>query len=388
MKKIAFFTTTRAEFGILTSLIKGIIHDPELDYLLFVGGMHLAQEYGSTISEIRDHKFKISGTFDYLLNNDAPESLVKSMGIALWQLSDIFSKFDFDFICVVGDRFELLSIIMNAILFNKPLIHIHGGESTRGAIDEQIRHMVTKASHLHFVSCAEYAENLRKLAEPDFRIFNTGALAVDNIKSLPELSKSKLFKDLNLKTNLPIVIMTYHPVTLELSLSTKEQMENIFRALDAYQLQVIITSPNIDTGSETIIKLIKKEAMKENRYYYKSLGMVKYLNLVPYCSFVIGNSSSGILEVPFFKIPTINIGDRQAGRIKHKSILDTDYRYESIKAAIDKALSSKFLKELNQMHYKFGEGDAADKMVKIIKSITIDQKFLRKNSELLENCYE
>lgn len=385
MKKIAFFTTTRAGFGILTPLIKKIEHDPDLDYLLFVGGMHLAQEYGATISEIRHHKFKISATFDYLLNNDTPESLVKSLGISLWQLSDIFMKFNFDFVCLIGDRFELLSLVANAILFNKAIIHLHGGETTIGAIDEQIRHMVTKASHLHFVSCQEYAENVRKLAEPDFRIFNTGALAVDNIKSLPKMSKAELFKNLNLKANQPTVIMTYHPVTLELNLSIEEQMNNIFKALNVFQFQVIITSPNIDSGSGAIIRLINNEIKKENRYYFKSLGMERYLNLVSHCSFVIGNSSSGILEVPYFKIPTINIGDRQAGRIKHESVIDTDYRFESIVAAIDKALSPHFLNKLKDMKYKFGEGNTAERMIRIIKSIKIDQTFLRKESNFFGN---
>jgi GDP/UDP-N,N'-diacetylbacillosamine 2-epimerase (hydrolysing) len=380
MKKIAFFTTTRAEFGILTPLIKKIEHEPELDYLLFVGGMHLAEEYGNTISEIRYQKFKIYSTFDYLLNNDTPESLVKSLGIAHWQLSNIFSKFEFDFVCIVGDRFELLTIITNGILFNKPIIHLHGGETTMGAIDEQIRHMVTKASHLHFVSCEKYAENIRKLAEPDFRIFNTGALAVDNIKSLSKISKQTLFKNLNIKTNLPTVILTYHPVTMEFNLSIEEQMKNIFKALDAFQLQVIVTSPNIDVGSETVMKMIRNEMKNENRYYFQSLGMEIYLNLIPHCSFVIGNSSSGILEVPFFKIPTINIGDRQAGRIKHESIIDTDYSSKSIILAIDKALSSNFINELKNMKYKFGEGNTAEKMIRIIKSIKIDQAFLRKES--------
>lgn len=385
MKKVAFFTTARAEFGILSALIREIEKDAALQYLLFVGGMHLAEEYGCTVKEIEEQKFEISGVFDFLLNEDNPFSLAKSVGIATQKAAKIFKEFDFDFVCVLGDRFELLSIVANAILFKKPIIHIHGGEITKGAIDEQIRHMITKAAHLHFVSCNEYAENIRRMAEQDRRIFNTGALVVDNIKRIRKIPKTNLFKELKLNANLPTVLMTYHPVTLELSVSPLEQIDNVFKALKAFNFQVVITAPNIEMGRKDIVNRIKTEVHNKAHYhYFDSLGMERYLNLIPHCIFLIGNSSSGILEVPFFKIPTINIGERQLGRVRHKSIIDTDYSTESIIKSINKALSEGFTNSLKNMAFKFGNGNTARKMVKIIKSVKIDQAFLRKNSDLLE----
>ncbi len=386
MKKIAFFTTTRAEFGIISALIKEIERDNLLKYLLFVGGMHLADEYGNTVQEIQSYKFKISGYFDYLLNQDQPESLAKSLGIATLEIAKIFKDFEFDFACVLGDRFELLAVASNAILFNKPIIHLHGGERTEGAIDEQIRHMITKAAHLHFVSCEEYKKNVHNMAEPSDRIFNTGALSVDNIINQKNISKIKLFKMLKLKANLPTVLMTYHPVTLELNISPLEQIQNVFKAINKFGFQVVITSPNIDTNRHLIVEQIEKEVKNNSDFHYiESLGMQNYISMIPHCCFVIGNSSSGIIEVPYFKIPTINIGDRQSGRIQHESIINTDYSTKSIIDAINKAESKGFRQRLKNMNFKFGNGTAAKQMVEVIKSLKTDQSFLIKRSGLREN---
>jgi GDP/UDP-N,N'-diacetylbacillosamine 2-epimerase (hydrolysing) len=379
-KIIAIFTTTRAEFGLLSALIGEINNSDKLESILFVGGAHLAVETGKTICEINEAGFKITATFDYLLNSDSELSVSKSLGIAVLELSRIFNEFQFDMVCVLGDRYELMAIVSNAIIFRKPIIHIHGGEKTEGAIDEQIRHMITKAAHIHFASCEEYAQNIIKMGEAQWRVFNTGALTIDNILTIKRKTRSDLFTDLKLDEKKDTVLLTYHPVTLEMNISSLKQITNIFEALNNYGFQVVVTAPNFDNDREQIIEFIMNQVKQNKNYhYFDNLGFMNYLNLIPECKFVIGNSSSGIIEVPYFKIPTINIGDRQKGRIMHESIINTtDYSIDSICSAINKATDHSFNAGLQTMLYKFGNGTAADKMVDILTKLTIDSKLLQK----------
>ncbi|MGM0613438.1 MAG: UDP-N-acetylglucosamine 2-epimerase [Bacteroidota bacterium] len=366
---IAIFTTTRAEFGLFRPLLQAIDKSDAFEYKLFAGGTHLKKEHGETIHEIEDAGFKIAGVFDYLGNGDRASKLTEYTGRATQQLSKLFHEFDFDFVCVLGDRYELLSVLQAAIIFRKPIIHIHGGEETHGAIDEQIRHMITKAAHVHFASCEEYYQNIRKMGEPDWRIFNTGALAVDNIKQLKPLNKNELYHGLGLDTDKKTALMTYHPVTLETKISSEQQIMNLIHAFDGFDLQVLITSPNMDTENNDLRKAISKHIDNKKFFFTESLGAYKYLSMLHYVDFVIGNSSSGILEVPYYKIPTINIGARQDGRIKHQSILDTTYDTSAIQHAIRTSLDPSFRDELQAMEYKFGEGSVAEKMVISLSSI-------------------
>ena len=379
MKTIAVFTTSRAEFGIFTPLISALNEESATSVLLFVGGTHTTIEHGYTINEIIKGNFKITQTFDYLLNEDSPYSLTKSSGIETIELANIFNNFIFDAICILGDRYELLPIVQAAILFKKPIIHLHGGEQTEGAIDEQIRHMITKAAHIHFAVCDKYAQNIIKLGEEDFRVYNTGALAVDNMTSTKRKNKTELFSDLDLNSEKPTIIMTYHPVTLESDISPQTQIENIFSALNNHNFQVVITAPNIDSERNEIEKVILKHVSENTNYkYIESLGATNFHNLIAYSEFIIGNSSSGIIEVPFFKKPTINIGIRQTGRIQHESIINTDYSAESIQKGIAKAVSSDFKNKILNLKYIFGDGNTAKKMVSIIKSTNFDNYLLIK----------
>jgi GDP/UDP-N,N'-diacetylbacillosamine 2-epimerase (hydrolysing) len=379
MKTVAIFTTTRAEFGLFSALIKAIQKTAEIQVMLFVGGAHLKKETGNTIKEIINQGFKIDATFDYLLDSDNEVSITKSLGIATSQLADIFEKFTFDFVCVLGDRYELLSIVTAAIIYKKPIIHLHGGEKTEGAIDEQIRHMITKASHIHFVICDEYAQNVRRMGESEWRIFNTGALAVDNISQSKLIDKATLFYKLHLNSSKPTVMLTYHPVTLEYDITPVQQIQNLFGALQGRGFQVVVTSPNVDKDYTLILNAIKNY-VNENRdyHYFDSLGVMNYLSLVSHCEFVIGNSSSGIIEIPYFKIPTINIGNRQKGRIRHESIIDTDYSKESIIHGIEQATNDSFRRDIQNMNYKFGSGNVAETMVNIIKGINMDSRLIQK----------
>jgi len=386
MLKIAVFTTSRAEFGILSSLLREIKKENEIDYYLFVGGSHLVVELGKTIDEIKD-EFEITDIFDFFLNEDSPYSLSKSLGIEQTELANIFRDYDFDAICILGDRFELLPIVNTAIVFKKPIIHIHGGETTQGAIDEQIRHMITKAAHVHFVSCKEYKANIRRMGEPESRVFNVGALSVDNIVNNKVITKSKLFNELKLDKSKNTILLTYHPVSLEYKLEPLKQIKNVFKALDNFNFQVVITAPNIEIDRNIIMDYIENIVNSNKDYHFvESLGINRYLSLIPHCEFVIGNSSSGINEVPFFRIPTVNIGDRQKGRIRHESIIDTDYSVSSIVKGIKNALEPNFRKRLKKMKYKFGDGHAAERILKILKDIKINEQFMRK--ELDFSAYE
>lgn len=369
MNTLAIFTTTRAEFGLLSPLIKKLEKESGLNYKLFVGGAHLTSTQGQTIEEIKEEGFTITETFDYLSVDNTIFGLSNSLATETTQISSIFEKHDFDFACVPGDRYELLPIVQTAILYRKPIIHIHGGEATQGAIDEQIRHMITKAAHIHFASCKEYYQNIRKMGEQDWRVFNTGALTVENIQELANITKTELFKDLGLNTSEKTILMTYHPVTLETQISAKEQIQNVFDAIEAYDLQVVITAPNMDSENNIILDEINKRKENNKYRFVPSLGAKKYLSLLRYVEFVIGNSSSGILEVPYFKVPTINIGKRQDGRIRHRSIIDCDYDKASVSQSIDKSLSTNFRESLRDMDYKFGDGTASKKMIEAIKSV-------------------
>ena len=370
MKTIGIFTTTRADFGNFIPLINKLNVQDEFDYKLFVGGSHLKPQDGYTINEIIDNGFTICGYFDYLLNTQDSFGLSKSAGIAVYELARIFHEHKFNYCFIIGDRFELLAIAMNCILFKVPILHIGGGERTEGVIDEQVRHAITKISHIHFTSCEEYRQNVLNMGESPDKVFNVGDLSVDNMKNLPVIEKEVLFSDLKLNIKKPLVLLTYHPVTLEFSIPAKIQVENIFKALSYFNFQVIVTAPNTEDGQGTIINVIQEQILKNQNYrFISSLGTVRYLNLIRYCEFVIGNSSSGLTEVPYFRGPTINIGDRQKGRIRHKSIIDSSYDERSIVEGIEKAISDTFKKSLLNMSYKFGDGSTASRIVEILKNI-------------------
>lgn len=377
--QIAFFTTTRAEFGLLSPLIRAVDQSADLEHLLFVGGTHLSDQHGHTIDEIKNENFIITDTFDFISEDSNPVTLFKSTAVEVNELSRIFENYQIDAICILGDRYELLPIIQAAIFFQKAIIHIHGGEKSEGVIDEQIRHMITKAAHIHFAACDEYANNIRRMGEASWRVFNTGALAVDNMKSIQKVSKEVIFRELNLDKSKDLVLLTYHPVTLEKNLRPVIQIQNIFSALQSFDLQIVITAPNMEVDRNELLDEIMKQVDSNKHYHYiESLGSKKYLSLIPHCKFVIGNSSSGIIEVPYFKIPTINIGKRQKGRIRHQSIIDTDYSVKSIKDAIEKTIQEDFLNSFKNMEYKFGDGNAANRMVDFLENLPKNKDVLQK----------
>ena len=376
---IAVFTTTRAEFGLLYPLLIALDSESSLEYKLFVGGAHLSHEHGKTIDEIQDLGIKISSTFDFVMPGNTPGDMAANLTRATAAVNQVFESHEFDMVCFVGDRYEQMAVVMNAILYRKPIVHIHGGEKSEGAIDEQLRHMYTKASHLHFATCQEYADNIVRMGELKENVFNVGALGIDNILNTQLIAKEALFEDLKLNQKKHTVLMTYHPSGENSIGSIQSQVDLIFETLGKFDLQVLVTGPNIEAGGEEVLSsILHWSTHHKHVVYVNSLGFQRYLSLVKQVKFVIGNSSSGIIEVPFFRIPTINIGDRQKGRIRHLSILDCEHTESGISRAIETALSKKFIDSLAKMEYQFGNGSAAQRIVKSIAKRNNTKKLLVK----------
>ncbi|MCH9023424.1 MAG: UDP-N-acetylglucosamine 2-epimerase (hydrolyzing), partial [Planctomycetes bacterium] len=376
---IGVVTVGLSDYSVLLPVLRQIQDDPDLKLYLMLAGAHLSPEFGLTVEAIEADGFRIDERVSMLLSSDTPEGIAKSMGLGTMGFAQSFARFRPDILVVLGDRFEMYTAALAALPFKIPVAHIHGGEITQGAIDDALRHSMTKLSHLHFVSAPEYGERVRQLGEEPWRITISGAPSLDNIRSVQLLEAEELESRYGIDLKSEPLLVTYHPVTLEFEVSPEQQISNIFEAIRPYGYQLVITSPNIDTDREKILSLIKEEVNgNPEMFFFDSLGSKTYHNLIPECEFVIGNSSSGLTEVPFFRLPTLNVGDRQNGRIRHKSVIDTDYSVDHIKKGIEMTMSKDFRKSLKEMRFKFGDGHAAEKMVDIISKVSIDQKLMRK----------
>ncbi|MBR2526664.1 UDP-N-acetylglucosamine 2-epimerase (hydrolyzing) [bacterium] len=366
MRKICVVTSTRAEYGIMSRLIEKIYQDKDLELQLIATGMHLSEKFGHTIDEITQ---PITKTVDIEIEKSPAHALAQ----AIKKFSKIFKQLKPDIVVLLGDRYEIMGVAQSAMLNNIPIAHIHGGETTEGAIDEAIRHSITKMSHLHFTSCEEYRKRVIQLGENPQNVFNVGSLGVENIKTVPLMSKEELEKSLDFKFNNHNLLVTFHPVTLEGN--SKEQFEELLKALDELEkTNIIITSPNSDEGNIDIFNLIKDfENTHNNVKTYKSLGMKKYLSTIQFVDAVVGNSSSGILEVPSFGIATVNIGNRQKGRIQAKSIINCKSEKSDILNAIKKAFTEDFTNTKNP----YEKDDTANNILKILKdfNINLQKKF-------------
>lgn len=369
MKKLAIITGTRAEYGLLYPLIKKISMDTNLDLQLIVTGMHLSPEFGLTIDTIEEDGFKISDKIEILLSSDTPIGISKSMGLAMISFSESFARLRPDMIVILGDRFEMLAAATVASVTKIPIAHLHGGETTEGAFDEAFRHSITKMSWLHFTSTEAYRQRVIQLGENPKRVFNVGAIGIENIKELSLLKKSDLEKNLGIPIKSPLLLVTFHPVTLE-NQTSPMQFQALLNVLDNHRNGTIIfTKANADTDGRVINKMIDQYVEKNpsNTIAFTSMGQIRYLSAMKVADAVIGNSSSGIIEAPSFHIPTVNIGDRQKGRIQADSILNCEPNKESIQTALDKALSTTFKKTLLNMSNPYGTGDVSDKTIAVIK---------------------
>ncbi|MCX5855354.1 MAG: UDP-N-acetylglucosamine 2-epimerase [Deltaproteobacteria bacterium] len=373
MRKICIVTGSRAEYGLLQWVMQGIQDDPDLTLQVVATGMHLSPEFGMTIQEIRADGFEPDETIEILLSSDTPTAICKSMGLAIIGYGEALQRLKPDMVVVLGDRFEIFCMAAAAQVCRVPLAHIHGGETTEGAIDEAFRHSITKMSHLHFASCEEYRQRIIQLGEAPDRVFNVGALGVDNIRRMSLMERSQLAESIGFNLDKPYFLVTFHPVTLEKATS-EGQFQALLHALDSFpEYNVIFTKANADMNGRAINRLIDEYAEKRPERYLAvtSLGMHRYLSAMKYASAVIGNSSSGIIEAPSFKIPTVNIGDRQKGRIQAAITLNCSTAAREIQKTIDRVLSPAFQKSLSDISNPYERPDTCSTIVRLLKKSDI-----------------
>ena len=374
MRKISVITTSRAEYGLLYWLMKGIAGDPELQLQLIVTGTHLSAEFGSTIDRIREDGFQVDRSFDLRMHNDSPVGVSHSLAIAIDGFATAFSTLKPDLIVLLGDRFEILGAAITGLIANIPIAHIHGGELTMGAIDDSIRHSVTKMAALHFAATEEYRKRLIQLGEDPRRVFNVGGMGLDNIRKMKLLSKKDIEEKLNIRFKKTNYLITFHPETLD----PEHSLNHLRELLQVIQMEEdtlsIFTMPNADTGNRELAGELERFVAenKDNSILFKSLGQVNYLSVMKHVDCVIGNSSSGIIEAPSFKVPAINIGKRQEGRVRAESVIDCKPTRESIQGALKKIKSVQFRKRLSEVSNPYGNGGASVKVLRKLKSVELE----------------
>ena len=379
-RKICVVTGTRAEYGLMFWLLKEIKNDKSLKLQIISTGMHLSPEFGMTNNKIIDDGFKVDDKVEILLSSDSPVGISKSMGLAFISLSESLKKLNPDILVVLGDRYEIFSAASVAMILNIPIAHIHGGEATEGLIDEPIRHSITKMSHIHLTSNDEYRKRVIQLGENPKSVFNTGTPGIDNLFKLKLLNKTELEESLSFKLGKLNFIVTFHPVTLENNTS-KKQFEELLSALSFFkESKIIFTMPNSDTYGRVLIDMVSNYVKNNSNrsIAFKSLGQLKYLSTIKHIDVVIGNSSSGLIEVPSFKKPTINIGDRQKGRIKAKSVIDCLPKKNDIIKSIELALSEKFKNKIRNIKNPYGNKGASKRIKDILKNYKIDNILKKK----------
>ena len=379
MKKILVVTGTRAEYGLLYWTMREIQQDKDLQLQLIVTGSHLSEKYGYTVNQIRKDGFKVDEEIDMIIDSKKKSAIVKSMGLEMIQMAQAFDRLNPDILLILGDRYETFVAATCAMMMNIPIAHMNGGESTEGLIDEQIRHAITKMAHIHFAGSEYYKEKIIKMGEEPWRVYNVGQAGIENINRLKLLEKGELEFELGIKFDEKIFLITYHPVTLE-DENIEEQVENLLRAISKFQARYIFTYPNADYGNKIIIDKINEfKKTHKNVYVFHSLGQVRYLSLLKYVDVMIGNSSSGIIESSPFKLPVVNIGDRQKGRLRNRNIIDVGYDEVEIVNGINMALyDNEFIKGLNNLENVYGDGITSKRIVDVLKKIKKDERILCK----------
>jgi GDP/UDP-N,N'-diacetylbacillosamine 2-epimerase (hydrolysing) len=374
MRKICVITGTRAEYGLLYWTMKALQADDDVNLSICVTGMHLSPEFGLTYKKILEDGFVINEKIETVLSSDTSVGISKSIGLGIISFSEVFERLNPDLILVLGDRYEIFAACTAAMISRIPIAHCHGGEATEGLIDEAIRHSITKMSQIHFTSTEEYRNRVIQLGEQPKNVYNVGALGIENINKLKLFTKSEFEDSIKFKLNKINFLVTFHPVTLD-NLSAEEQFNQLLIALDNFQdANIIFTKPNSDTDGRVIIQLID-DYVKNNSHKaiaFTSLGQLRYLSAMQFMDVVIGNSSSGLIEVPSFKKATINIGDRQQGRVKATSVIDCETDTKDIEKSIEKALSLEFKKELKFSNNPYGDKNSSIEIVNVLKSIDLN----------------
>jgi len=379
-RKICVVTGTRADYGLLRWLLHDIDADPELELQLAVTGMHLAPEFGETVHAIEADGFDASARIEMLLSSDTPVGTAKSMGLGLIGFADAFSRLDPDLVVVLGDRFEMWAAAQAAFVGRRILAHIHGGETTEGAFDEGIRHSLTKISHYHFVAAEPYRDRVVQMGEHPDRVFTVGAPGLDHVHRTPLLDRETLAKSLDMSLERPLFVVTLHPATLDTP-DAESAADALIEALDTFpEAHIVVTEANADPQGRAINRRMRSFAeSRRNTRVFTSLGQVRYLSLVQEADAVIGNSSSGILEAPAFRTPTVNIGSRQKGRLRAPSVVDCAVDSDAIADAIRTVLSSAFHASLPSSWSVYGEGGTAEAIKEHLKTVSLNNRVLQKS---------
>ena len=372
-RKICVVTGTRAEYGLLRWVMEGIRKSSSLEMQVVATGMHLSPEFGLTYKEIEKDGFTIDRHVEMLLSSDTSVGLAKSMGLGLIGFGEVFDQLRPDVVLVLGDRFETFAAVATALVSKVPVAHLHGGEATEGAFDESLRHAITKMAHLHFVAAEDYRRRVIQLGEHPDRVFLVGGLGIDNIKNLKLLDRAALETALEFKFGKRNLLVTFHPATVEDTASSL-QMAELLAALEPLNdTHLIFTMPNADTGGRVLRAMIERfVADHANARAFTSLGQMLYLSCVRQADGVLGNSSSGLTEVPSFGKGTINIGDRQRGRLKADSVIDCGPDRQSIASALSRLYSSDFQAGLKTVRNPYGEGGASEKVVKVLQEYSLE----------------
>ena len=381
---VGVVTGTRAEYGLLYWLMKEIQADDELELQIIATGQHLSPEFGLTYKNIEADGFAINAKVEMLLSSDSPVGIAKSVGLGTIGFADALARLQPDIMVLLGDRFEALAAAQTAMILRIPIAHIHGGETTEGAIDEAIRHSITKMSQIHFVSESEYRDRVIQLGENPESVFEVGAVGIDNIVRLKLLSLQDLEKQINFSLGKKFFLVTYHPETLT-GKSPVEALKTLFAVFDEFpEYKLIFTQANSDAGGRIINEQIEAYAKKnkERVLLVKSLGQLRYLSAMKLCAAVVGNSSSGLLEAPVLHVPTINIGDRQKGRKRYHSVIDCNEDKQQLLSAIQSLRDSKFLQKIQSMEIPHTDGKIAVTMKDMLKQAELSNVCQKKFYDL------
>jgi UDP-hydrolysing UDP-N-acetyl-D-glucosamine 2-epimerase len=382
-RKICLVTGSRAEYGLLSWLMREIKADADLVLQIIATGMHLAPQFGMTRDEILGDGFAIDEEVEMLLASDSPVGMAKSIGLGVIGLADALSRLSPDIVVLLGDRFESFAAAQAAMCLRLPIAHLHGGEATEGVIDEAVRHAISKMAHLHFVAAEPYRRRVIQLGEMPERVFTVGALGVDAIKKMALPTRAELEADLSFSFGEKLFLVTYHPVTL--ADDAGRSVDELISALKKFpETRIIITGVNADAGHDAIVERLSAftAAHSERVRLVNSLGQRRYLATMREAAAVIGNSSSGVIEAPAMGVPTVNIGDRQKGRLRAASVIDCGEEATAISAAISQALAPEFKIKVKEMKIPFGDGEAAPRIKEILKTHSLEGLLMKRFHEI------
>lgn len=378
MRQIAVVTGSRADYGIYSPILRRLRDEPPIALSLLVTGAHLSKEFGLTVQTIEADGFDIAERIDMEVGPDTPEAIARSTALALRGFAAAFARRRPDLLLVLGDRLEMLAAATASLPFNIPIAHIHGGEATEGAIDDAVRHALTKLSHLHFAALDVYADRIVQMGESPWRVTVSGAPGLDHLREFTPLSRAELERECGVRVADTTLIVTYHPVTLEYG-QTASQVAQLLAALREVGAPVVFTFPNADTGSRVVIEAVRRYVNETgNAQLAVSLGTRAYLSLMSHAAAMVGNSSSGILEAASFRLPVVNVGTRQQGRVRGKNVLDVGDTRADVAAAIRTALSPEFRASLRDLVNPYGDGHAAERIVARLRSVELGDALLRK----------